>query len=241
VPAYSPEAVAEHTLGLIMTLNRKLHRAYGRVREGNFSLDGLLGFNLSEQTVGLIGSGKIGVQTAKILSGFGCKIIAHDPYPNDAMRDLGVEYVSLNTLFERSDIVSLHCPLLPSTFHMIDSDAVSRMKRGVMLINTSRGALIDTQAVIQGLKSGKIASLGLDVYEEEAELFFEDYSEKVIHDDVFARLLTFPNVIITSHQGFFTKNALENIAQTTVENITEFEQSGSCENEISYEQLKKTG
>ncbi|MBD3274579.1 MAG: 2-hydroxyacid dehydrogenase [Candidatus Marinimicrobia bacterium] len=241
VPAYSPEAVAEHTIGLIMTLNRKLHRAYGRVREGNFSLDGLLGFNLSEQTVGLIGSGKIGVQTAKILSGFGCEIITHDPYPSDAMRDLGVEYVSLNTLFERSDIVSLHCPLLPSTFHMINSDSVSRMKPGVMLINTSRGALIDTQAVIQGLKSGKIASLGLDVYEEEAELFFEDYSERVIHDDVFARLLTFPNVIITSHQGFFTKNALENIAQTTVENITQFENTGACDNEINYEQLKKTG
>ncbi len=241
VPAYSPEAVAEHTVGLIMTLNRKLHRAYSRVREGNFSLDGLLGFDLGERTVGLIGTGKIGVQTAKILKGFGCEIVCYDPYPSDEMRQHGGEYVSLNTLFERSDIVSLHCPLLPDTHHIINNDSISRMKPGVMLINTSRGALIDTQAVIQGLKSGKIASLGLDVYEEEADLFFEDYSDRVIHDDVFARLLTFPNVIITSHQGFFTRNALENIAETTVENITQFENTGACDNEINYEQLKKTG
>lgn len=241
VPAYSPEAVAEHTIGLIMTLNRKLHRAYSRVREGNFSLDGLLGFNLQNQTVGLIGSGKIGLHTAKILTGFGCDILAHDPYPNDEMKELGAEYVSLHTLFEQSDIVSLHCPLLPSTHHIIDNDAVSRMKQGVMIINTSRGALIDTRAVTQGLKSGKISSLGLDVYEEEAGLFFEDYSERVIQDDVFARLLTFPNVIITGHQGFFTRSALENIAETTIRNITEIEESGSCANEIDYEHLKKTG
>ncbi|MCF7804707.1 MAG: 2-hydroxyacid dehydrogenase [Candidatus Marinimicrobia bacterium] len=240
VPAYSPEAVAEHTLGLIMALNRKIHRAYARVREGNFSLDGLLGFNLHEQTVGIIGTGKIGIHVAKILNGFGCNILAYDPYPNDEIKSLGGKYVELSELFSESDIVTLHCPLMPATHHIINGDALSQMKQGVMLINTSRGSLIDTQAAIRSLKSGKIGSLGLDVYEEEADLFFEDLSEQVIKDDTFARLLTFPNVIITGHQGFFTKNALKNIAETTLDNISEYEESGDCENTVSLQQLKRS-
>ena len=239
VPAYSPEAVAEHTIGLIMALNRKIHRAYARVREGNFSLDGLLGFNLHEQTVGIIGTGKIGIHTARILNGFGCDILAYDPFPSDEMKSLGAEYTDLNDLFNRSDIISLHCPLMPETHHIINGDAISQMKQVVMLINTSRGALIDTEAVIRALKSGRISSLGLDVYEEEADLFFEDLSEQVIKDDTFARLLTFPNVIITGHQGFFTKNALRNIAETTLQNISEYEQSGECKNQVGVEHLKR--
>jgi len=241
VPAYSPEAVAEHTIGLIMALNRKIHRAYARVREGNFSLDGLLGFTLHNRTVGIIGTGKIGTHVTRILSGFGCDILAHDPYPNDEVRDAGAEYVELEPLFEQSDIISLHCPLTSETRHIINTESIGRMKSGAMLINTSRGALIDTQAVIQALKTGKIGSLGLDVYEEEADLFFEDYSGRVIQDDVFARLLTFPNVIITGHQGFFTRNALQNIADTTLQNISDFEQQGDCENEINIQQFRKTG
>lgn len=240
VPAYSPEAVAEHTLGLIMALNRKLHRAYNRVREGNFSLEGLLGFDLHEQTVGIIGTGKIGQQVARILHGFGCRILAYDPSPNEEVRQYNVEYVSLDALFAESAIVTLHCPLVTGTRHIINAESISKMRQGVMIINTSRGALIDTKAVIDGLKSGKIASLGLDVYEEEAGLFFEDMSEQVILDDLFARLLTFPNVIITGHQGFFTRSALRNIARTTLVNIEEFEEAGSCRNEISIDQLRKS-
>jgi len=240
VPAYSPEAVAEHTIGLIMALNRKIHRAYARVREGNFSLEGLLGFTLRDQTVGIIGTGKIGEHVAKILNGFGCKILAHDPYPSETVHSLGADYTDLPTLFSSSDILTLHCPLMPETHHIINGDALSKMKRGVMIINTSRGALIDTQAAIRALKSGKIGSLGLDVYEEEADLFFEDLSEQVIKDDVFARLLTFPNVVITGHQGFFTKSALKNIAQTTLSNISKYEEAGECENEINIEKLKKS-
>lgn len=240
VPAYSPEAVAEHTIGLIMALNRKIHRAYARVREGNFSLEGLLGFDLHQQTVGIIGTGKIGSQVAKILHGFGCRILAFDPAPNEDIREYNVDYVPLDTLFADSDIITLHCPLVNGTHHIINAESLSKMKQGVVLINTSRGALIDTKAVIESLKTGKIASLGLDVYEEEAGLFFEDKSEQVILDDLFARLLTFPNVIVTGHQGFFTRSALENIAETTLANIREYEETGACRNEINMEQFRQT-
>jgi D-lactate dehydrogenase len=223
VPAYSPYAVAEHAVGLILTLNRKFHRAFNRVREGNFALEGLAGFDLHGRTVGIIGTGTIGRVFAGIMGGFGCRLLATDPYPATECRELGVEYVELTRLFRESDVVSLHCPLTPETYHIIDRTAVSAMKQGVMLINTSRGALVDTRAVIGGLKSGRIGYLGLDVYEEEADLFFEDLSNLVLQDDVFARLLTFPNVVITSHQGFFTDDALRNIADTTLGNITSFE------------------
>ncbi len=221
VPAYSPYAVAEHAVGIILTLNRKFHRAYARVREGNFSLDGLLGFDLSGKTVGVIGTGKIGTAFCRIMAGFGCRILAHDPYPNDEVREIGALYVDLDELFAASDIVALHLPLTPDTFHLVGSATVERMKPGAMLINTSRGGLVDTKAVIHGLKSGRIGSL--DVYEEEADLFFEDLSGKVIQDDVFARLLTFPNVLITGHQGFFTAEALNAIAETTLSNATAFQ------------------
>jgi D-lactate dehydrogenase len=222
VPAYSPHGVAEHTVGLMLALNRKIYRAQNRVREGNFSLEGLLGFELHGQTVGIIGTGKIGCLVAKIMTGFGCRILAYDPYPNEACRALGGQYVALDELFAQSDVISLHVPLMPATYHIINSEAITKMKTGVMLINTSRGGLIDTQAVIDGLKSGQIGYLGLDVYEEEGDLVFEDLSGHVIQDDVFARLLTFPNVIFTGHQAFFTENALTNIADTTLQNITDF-------------------
>lgn len=223
VPAYSPHAVAEHTVGLILALNRKLHKAYARVREGNFSLEGLLGWDLYGQTAGIIGTGRIGCVVARILHGFGLRVLAHDITPAPELIELGVHYVPLAELLHQSDIVTLHCPLVPETHHLIDDEAVRQMKPGVMLINTSRGPLIDTQAVIQALKSGHIGSLGLDVYEEEEELFFEDLSNQVIQDDVFTRLLTFPNVLITAHQAFFTRNALESIARQTLRNLSKFE------------------
>lgn len=223
VPAYSPHAVAEHTVALILTLNRKVHRAYARVRDGNFSLDGLLGFDLHGRTAGIVGTGKIGVLVAKALAGFGCRLLAYDPFPSEACQRLGVHYVPLAELFERSDIITLHCPLTDENFHLIDAGAIEQMKRGVMLINTGRGALIDTRAMIDALKSGHLGYLGLDVYEEESELFFEDRSATIIDDDVFARLLTFPNVVITGHQGFFTEEAMRNIAATTLANVTAFE------------------
>ncbi len=237
VPDYSPYAVAEHAVALMLALNRKIHRAYARVREGNFALDGLLGFDLHDQTVGIIGTGKIGSVVARILNGFGCQLIAHDPKPNWDCEALGVSYVTLEELFSRSHIITLHCPLTPDTSHIIDAHTLAQMKPGIMLINTGRGALIDTQAVIAALKSGKIGYLGLDVYEEEAHLFFEDLSNQVIQDDVFSRLLTFPNVIITGHQGFFTQNALKNIAEITLANITDFEQGKACQNEITADSL----
>lgn len=233
VPAYSPHAVAEHTLALILALNRRIHRAYGRVREGNFALEGLLGFELNGLTAGIIGTGKIGFEVAKILKGFGCKLIAFDQVPHKDSEQAGIEYIALNDIFSRSDIITLHCPLTPKTHHIINAQAIDKMKAGVMLINTSRGALIDTSAVIDGLKSGTIGYLGLDVYEEEGDLFFEDLSNLVLQDDVFARLLTFPNVVITGHQAFFTPNALEKIADTTLANITEFEQLGHCANQVT--------
>ena len=223
VPAYSPYAVAEHTVALILGLNRQTHRAHNRVREGNFALEGLLGFDLHQKTVGIIGTGKIGAVFARLMAGFGCELLAHDPYPDEECRELGVSYVERQQLFERSHIISLHCPLTPQTHHLIDDEAIDQMRNGVMLINTSRGALVDTRAVIEGLKAEQIGYLGLDVYEEEADLFFEDLSDRVIKDDVFARLLTFPNVLITGHQGFFTREAVTNIAETTLANITAFE------------------
>jgi D-lactate dehydrogenase len=233
VPAYSPHAVAEHTVALILTLNRKIHRAYNRVREGNFALEGLLGFDLHGQTVGIVGTGMIGLEVAKIMRGFGCHLLAHDVVPNPASEGVGVSYVPMDELISKSDIITLHCPLTPQTHHLIDRHATGRMKPGVMLINTSRGALIDTTAVIDGLKSGRIGYLGLDVYEEEGDLFFEDLSDLVLQDDVFARLQTFPNVVITGHQAFFTRNALEGIARTTLANLAEWEQYGRCVNHIS--------
>jgi D-lactate dehydrogenase len=232
VPAYSPYAVAEHTVGLMLALNRKLPRASWRVREGNFALDGLLGFDMHGKTVGIIGTGKIGTVLAGIMQGFGCELLAYDPYPNDACRELGVQYVSLDDLFARSDIITLHLPLSPQSYHLIDAGAIDKLKRGAMVINTSRGALLDTAAVIEGLKDGKIGSLGLDVYEEEADLFFEDLSNHVIRDDVFARLLTFPNVLITGHQAFFTEEALSAIASTTLANISAIESGEPCLNTI---------
>ncbi len=238
VPAYSPHAVAEHTVALLMALNRKTHRAYNRVREGNFSLDGLLGFDLHGLTVGIVGTGQIGEAAARIFNGFGCNLLGYDPYPNEACRALGMEYTALEDLFRRSDIITLHAPLTPETYHLINDDTIGLMKRGVTILNTSRGALIDAQAVLVGLKSGKISHLGLDVYEEEGDLFFEDLSDQIIQDDVFARLLTMPNVLITGHQGFFTDNALENIARTTLENVKEFEETGSSANLVSAEKVQ---
>jgi D-lactate dehydrogenase len=232
VPAYSPYAVAEHTVGLILALNRKLHKSYSRVRDYNFALDGLLGFDLNGKTVGVIGTGKIGQIFAKLMMGFGCKILAYDKYPSKELEGQGVQYADLPELYENSDIISLHCPLTHGTYHIINEYAIGLMKKDVMIINTSRGPLIDTGAVIGGLKSGKVGYLGLDVYEEEEELFFEDLSQKVIQDDQFVRLQTFPNVLITAHQAFFTKEAVSNITRTTLENIKEYLEKGGTVNEV---------
>lgn len=219
VPAYSPYAVAEHAVGLVLALCRHLHRAYNRTRDGDFSLHGLTGFDLHGRTVGVIGSGQIGEVFARIMSGFGCQILAYDPYPNPAVEALGGRFVDLDRLLAESDIISLHCPLNDATRHLINPDALQRMKHGAMLINTSRGALVDTPALIEALKSGQLGYLGLDVYEEEADIFFADRSDLPLQDDVLARLLTFPNVIITAHQAFLTREALAAIAQTTLDNI----------------------
>lgn len=223
VPAYSPHAVAEHTVALMMTLNRKIHRAYNRVREHNFALDGLMGYDLHGKIVGIVGTGRIGAVVARIVTGFGCRVLASDPVANADCVALGVEYTAVDDLLRRADVVTLHCPLTPSTRHLIDADAVASMKPGVMLVNTSRGAVIDTRAVILALKTGRIGALALDVYEEEGDLFFRNLSEQVLADDVFARLLTFPNVLITAHQAFFTREAVRNIAETTIANISGFE------------------
>ena len=232
VPAYSPHAVAEHAITLMLALNRKIHRAYARVREGNFALDGLLGFDLFERTVGIVGTGRIGLVVARILAGFGCRVLAYDVAPSEEGRAIGVEYVSLDHLWARSDIITLHAPLTPETRHLIDAVAIARMKPGVMIVNTGRGALVDTPALIAGLKSGHIGYVGLDVYEEEEHLFFQDLSSTVIQDDVFARLLTFPNVVVTAHQGFFTRDALRAISETTLDNITAFEEERRSGNEL---------
>jgi len=237
VPEYSPHAVAEHTVALVLTLNRKIHRAHARVREGNFALEGLLGFDLHGRTVGIVGTGRTGGCFARIMAGFGCTLLAFDPTPSPACEALGVRYVPLPELLAQSDVVSLHCPLTPQTRHLIDAEALRTIKRGAMLINTSRGAVLDTRAVIAALKAGALGSLGLDVYEEEADLFFRDLSDEVIHDDVFARLLTFPNVVVTGHQAFFTEDALAAIAQTTLANLDAFESSGRPIHPVSVERL----
>lgn len=226
VPAYSPEAVAEHAVALILTLNRQTHRAYNRVREGNFALEGLLGFDLRGKTVGVVGTGQIGVAFARIMAGFGCRLLGADPQPNAACLALGLEYRPLDALLPEADIVSLHCPLTHETRHLLDARRFGLMKRGAMLINTSRGAIVDTTAAIRALKSGRLGHLGLDVYEEEEKLFFEDLSGTVIADDVFARLLTFPNVLITGHQAFFTAEAMRAIAETTMANVESFARDG---------------
>jgi D-lactate dehydrogenase len=237
VPAYSPEAVAEHTVALILSLNRNIHRAYARVREGNFALDGLLGFDLKGRTVGIVGTGRIGIGVARIMRGFGCNVLGFDPHHDAEFAQAGGHYVELADLLAGSDIVTLHCPLTPQTRHLIDADAIAAMKPGVMLVNTGRGALVETRALIKGLKSGRIGHVGLDVYEEESDLFFENLSGQIIQDDVFARLLTFPNVLITGHQAFFTREALTAIAGTTMGNITQFERTGQATHPVSVEML----
>lgn len=238
VPAYSPHAVAEHTVAMILALARRLHKAYIRVREGNFALDGLIGFDLHGRTVGIIGTGKIGTVVAQIMKGFGCQILAYDIAESPEVLALGGRYVSTEELFASSDIVTLHCPLVPATHHIINEETIARMKRGAILINTGRGALVDTKAAIRGLKSGKIGSLGLDVYEEEADIFFEDLSDRVIQDDVLSRMLTFPNVLITGHQAFFTDNAMRAIAEETLANISAFEQGQQPHGVISAELVR---
>ncbi|KAA5538820.1 2-hydroxyacid dehydrogenase [Roseiconus nitratireducens] len=235
VPEYSPHAVAEHAVALLLALNRHLHRAYNRVRNGDFRLAGLLGFDLHGRTVGVVGTGKIGCCVCRILQGFGCQVLASDPHQNPECVEMGVRYVSNDELFRQSSVIMLQCPLVPQTHHLIDADAIEKMPWGVMLINTSRGAVIDTGAVIEGLKSGKVGSLGIDVYEEEAALFFEDLSTQVITDDVFARLLTFPNVLITGHQAFFTAEALKTIAEVTLRNLSDLESGEECDNEVTVE------
>jgi D-lactate dehydrogenase len=240
VPAYSPYAVAEHTVALMLAVERKIHRASNRVRDGNFSLDGLLGFDLRNKRVGIIGTGKIGQIVARIMRGFGCSIRAYDPVPNDDVRDLGVRYVDLDTMFAECDVITLHCPLTPETYHLIDDEALRKVKPGVMIVNTSRGALVDTPAVIEALKDGRIGHLALDVYEEEGDLFFEDLSDRVIQDDVFSRLLTFPNVLITAHQAFFTEEALRNIAETTLGNATAFAAGRPSGNEVRSAAVRAT-
>ncbi len=233
VPEYSPYAVAEHAVTLVLTLNRKIHRAVNRVREWNFSLEGLVGFDLHEKTVGIVGMGRIGRAAARIFRGFGCKVLAYDIAPNEALAaELGLRFVDLPTLYREADIISLHVPLVPGTRHLIDESALAQMKRGVMLVNTGRGALIDSRALIRALKSGHLGSAGLDVYEEEEGVFFQDLSDQVLQDDTLARLLTFPNVIVTSHQGFLTHEALNRIAEVTLGNVTAFEQGLPLENEV---------
>lgn len=221
VPEYSPHTVAEHAVALIMDLNRNIHRAFHRVRENDYSLQGLQGFEINGKTVGVVGTGSIGIAFARIMQGFGCRVLAYDPKPNTQFKQFGT-YVSLEAIWAESDIISLHCPLVPPTYHLINDDSIAQMKQGVMLINTSRGGLVDTPSVINGLKRGHVGYLGLDVYEEEAGLFFEDNSNRILTDDVFARLLTFPNVVITGHQAFFSREALDVIAKTTIKNIDDF-------------------
>lgn len=233
VPAYSPYAVAEHTVALMLALNRKTHRAYWRTRDGNFSLHGLMGFDMNGKTAGIVGTGKIARIVVRILQGFGMKVLAYDIFPDEEYaRRSQISYVTLDELYERSDMISLHVPLTVETRHMIGEAAIARMKEGVVIVNTSRGGLIDTYALIEGLKSKKILAAGLDVYEEEEDYFYEDTSDKVMDDDVLARLLSFNNVIVTSHQGFFTREAVRNIAETTLQNIQDFLEGKPLVNEV---------
>jgi D-lactate dehydrogenase len=238
VPEYSPYAVAEHAVALVLALNRRIHRAYARVREWNFSLEGLVGFDLHGKTVGLVGTGRIGRAAAHIFRGFGCRVLCYDAVPDRSLElESGVRYVSLDLLYRESDILSLHVPLTPQTHHLIDAEALARMKRGVMLINTGRGALVDSRALLGALKSGHVGSAGLDVYEEEEGIFFRDLSGQVLQDDVLARLLTFPNVLITSHQAFLTREALGNIAETTLTSVAAFERGEPLVHEVRAEQV----
>ena len=233
VPAYSPNAIAEYTVALMMTLNRKIHRAYFRTRDSNFSLHGLMGFDMYRKNAGVIGTGRIGKVLIKILKGYGMNVFAYDPYPDcDFANEAGFEYTTLDKLFTNSDIISLNCPLTKETEYIINKNTIAKMKNGVMLINTGRGKLIKTSDLVQALKSGKISAAGLDVYEEESGYFYEDLSDRVLTDDVLARLLTFNNVIITSHQGFFTQEAMKNIAITTIQNIDDFEEGRELVNEV---------
>jgi len=232
VPAYSPEAVAEHALALIMTLNRQTHRAYNRVREGNFMLDGLLGRTLHGRTVGIVGTGKIGLATARIMRGLGCTVLGFDPYPSPAFAEIGAA-VELDELLTRADIVSLHCPLTPETHHLINEESLARMKPGAMLVNTSRGGLVNTDAVVRALKSRHLGHLAIDVYEQESALFFQDLSGEIIDDDLFQRLMTFPNVLVTGHQGFFTVEALQEICSITLGNLADFANGVECRNRVA--------
>lgn len=231
VPAYSPYAVAEHTMAMILTSVRRIHKAYIRTKDFNFSLNGLTGFDLHGKTVGVIGTGKIGRVFIDICKGFGMNVIAFDKFPAE---NSGIDYVELDTLFEKSDIISLHCPLTGDTRHIINTQSIEKMKKGVMIVNTSRGALVDTEALLEGIKSRKVGGACLDVYEEESDIFFEDFSGHIVDDDVITRLITMPNVIVTSHQAFLTEDALNNIADTTVKNITDISEKGFCENELCY-------
>jgi D-lactate dehydrogenase len=233
VPEYSPHAVAEHAVALLLALNRKTHRAYLRIREGDFSIHGLMGFDLHGKTAGVIGTGRIGAAFARIMLGFGCRVLATDPFPDPALAQAGVEYTSLPDLLGASDVISLHCPLTPETDHLIDSATLALMKPSVFLINTSRGKLVNTRDVVKALKQHRIGALGIDVYEEESGIFFENLSNAIIDDDVLMRLTTFPNVIITSHQAFFTREAVENIAATTLANIDEFSTTGDCSHRVA--------
>jgi D-lactate dehydrogenase len=232
VPAYSPNAVAEHTIALMLGLNRNIHRAYGRVRDGNFSLDGLVGFDMAGKTAAVIGTGRIGAIVARLLWHLRCEVLAVDPNEDPHLLDLGVTYTSLDDALGRADIVTLNCPLIEATHHLIDAESLARMKPGAMLVNTGRGGLVDTDAVVDALKSGRLGSLALDVYEEEGQLFFEDRSDEIIDDDVFARLLTFPNVLITAHQAFLTREALAAIAATTLDNVTRVLAGQPCDNTV---------
>ena len=232
VPAYSPEAVAEHAVGMMMTLNRRIHRAYQRTRDANFSLEGLTGFTMHGKTAGVIGTGKIGIAALRILKGFGMRLLASDPYPSAAALELGVEYVDLPTLFANADVITLHCPLTADNYHLLNRDAFAQMKDGVMIINTSRGGLIDSQAAIEALKTQKIGALGMDVYENERDLFFEDKSNDVIQDDVFRRLSACHNVLFTGHQAFLTAEALTSISETTLQNLQQLAKGETCPNAL---------
>jgi D-lactate dehydrogenase len=232
VPEYSPYAVAEHAVGLLLALNRKIHRAHSRIREGDFSIHGLMGFDLHGKTVGVIGTGRIGAAFARIMLGFGCRVLAFDPSPDAVLAASGVEYKPLPELLGAADVISLHCPLLPQTEHLVRAETIAQMKPSVFLVNTSRGKLINTRDAVRALKDGRIAALGIDVYEEESGVFFENLSDTIIDDDVLMRLTTFPNVIVTSHQGFFTREAVVNIAATTLANIDEFAATGTCSNRV---------
>jgi len=245
VPAYSPYAVAEHAIALLLTSIRRIHKAYIRTKDFNFSLNGMTGFDLHGKTVGVIGTGRIGQVFINICKGFGMNVLAYDKFPSKAMEDIGVRYVELNTLFAESDIISLHCPLTDDTYHVIDEKSLSKCKTGVVIINTSRGALVDAEALLAGIKSRKVGAACLDVYEEESDLFFNDNSGHILEDDTLARLISMPNVIVTSHQAFLTEEALNNIAETTVKNIVGFFENGECANELCFRENKaedcKTG